>query len=101
MSMSTRLHILAALPVLSLLATPWPAYAYVDPTAAGAALQSLYVLLGSAFMMLVFLPKQVSALFGRLVRGFRPAPPPAEIFPLEGELTQTVPAAEEATQPHA
>ncbi|MEB3196127.1 MAG: hypothetical protein VKP62_02885 [Candidatus Sericytochromatia bacterium] len=39
-----------------------PAQAYVDPTAAGAGLQSMYVLLASAFISLSLIPQKLAAL---------------------------------------
>ena len=38
-----------------------PAFAYIDPTAAGAAMQSLYVLMASGLMAVALLPQKVAS----------------------------------------
>lgn len=43
-----------------LLLTP-PAFAYIDPTAAGAAMQSLYVLMASGLMAVALVPQKIAA----------------------------------------
>ena len=55
-----------------------PAAAYIDPTAAGAALQSMYVIAASALMTLALIPKKVADGFARLKGWLRPgaATPP-------------------------
>lgn len=62
------------IPVLALLAfvayTP-SAHAYIDPTAAGAALQSFYVLIVSAMMFVVLLPQKVAAFFQAVKSKFK------------------------------
>lgn len=55
-----RTLILAAIALLGW--TP-AAMAYIDPTAAGAALQSLYVILASALAFVVLLPQKVAGFF--------------------------------------
>lgn len=66
------------LPALALLAfvayTP-SAHAYIDPTAAGAAMQSFYVLIVSAMMFVVLLPQKVAAFFTGLKNKIKPAKP--------------------------
>jgi hypothetical protein len=57
---------LLALTGLALVVWTPPALAYVDPTAAGAALQSLYILAVSVAMSVALLPKKVAALFGAI-----------------------------------
>ncbi|MDB5096800.1 MAG: hypothetical protein JWM80_1221 [Cyanobacteria bacterium RYN_339] len=52
-----------------------PAQAYIDPTAAGAALQSAYVVVASALMTLALVPKKVAAGFARLKGWLRPGAP--------------------------
>jgi len=49
-----------------------PAAAYIDPTAAGAALQSMYVIAASALMTLALVPKKVAEGFQRLKGWLRP-----------------------------
>jgi hypothetical protein len=49
-----------------------PAAAYIDPTAAGAALQSAYVVVASALMTLALVPKKVAAMFARVKAILRP-----------------------------
>lgn len=58
------------------LALASPAEAYIDPTAAGAALQSLYLIIMSALMFVVLLPAKVSAFFSGIKQRFRPQAPP-------------------------
>ena len=72
------------LPALALLAfvayTP-AAHAYIDPTAAGAALQSFYVLIVSAMMFVVLLPQKVAAFFNGIkakLKGNKPSLPAAD-----------------------
>ncbi len=65
--------LLLALPLaLAFAAWPRPAYAYIDPTAAGAFLQSAYIVLASALMSLALVPRKVAAGFARLKRWLRP-----------------------------
>jgi hypothetical protein len=73
-----RLLLLAALAWAAW--TP-PAHAYIDPTAAGAALQSLYVVMASALMTLALVPRKVADAFARLKAWLRPgatSPPDGE-----------------------
>lgn len=44
-----------------------PAWAYIDPTAAGSAAQSLYVLLMGLVVMLSLVPAKLTALFKRIL----------------------------------
>ena len=55
-------HTLLGLQALAcfLLLSP-PAFAYIDPTAAGAAMQSLYVLMASGLMAVALLPQKVAS----------------------------------------
>ncbi len=72
-----RIATLAALLVVSY--TP-PAFAYIDPTAAGAALQSLYIIMASALMTVAILPQKVAAGFAwvkRKLTGKGPDEPPS------------------------
>ena len=48
------------------------AHAYIDPTAAGAALQSLYVIVASALMAVALVPRKIAAGFGWLKRRLLP-----------------------------
>ena len=56
------------------------AHAYIDPTAAGAALQSLYVIMATALMAVAMVPKKVAAVFSaikaRLLPGRNALPKP-------------------------
>lgn len=61
-----RIPQLLALAAISLLGWTPEAMAYVDPTAAGAALQSLYVVLASALAFVVLLPQKVAGFFGAI-----------------------------------
>lgn len=60
---------------------PRPAEAYIDPTAAGAALQSLYVLFFSALMSLALIPRKLMALFARLKAWLSPGRTPPDDTP--------------------
>jgi hypothetical protein len=71
---------ISCLRLLLVAALAWAAYtppaaAYIDPTAAGAALQSMYVLAASALMTLALVPKKVAAGFARLKGWLRPGAP--------------------------
>lgn len=70
-----RLAVLAALLVFTI--TP-PAAAYIDPTAAGAALQSMYVMGMSIVMALAVAPKRIAGWFGRLLKRTPPEAPEGE-----------------------
>ncbi|HEY9723382.1 MAG TPA: hypothetical protein V6D47_15330 [Oscillatoriaceae cyanobacterium] len=76
--MRAKLAIFAQLTILTALVfvfwTP-NAQAYIDPTAAGAALQSLYMLGVSALMFVALLPKKVAGFFMAIKQRFfgRPA----------------------------
>lgn len=65
---------------VAVLALSWapPAYAYIDPTAAGAALQSMYVIAASALMTLALVPKKIAQGLGRFKAWLRSSlsPPP-------------------------
>jgi hypothetical protein len=69
---------IALLAALALLGWTPAADAYIDPTAAGAALQSAYVIMISALMAITLVPKKVGAAFawikGRVMPGKAPAP---------------------------
>jgi hypothetical protein len=73
----SRLKLAIAAPLLTLLVWGYatPAYAYIDPTAAGAALQSLYIMVASALMALALVPGKIVAGFQRLKAWFRPHTP--------------------------
>jgi hypothetical protein len=79
---SARLNLAIAAPLLTLLVWGYatPAEAYIDPTAAGAALQSIYILVASALMTLALIPGKIVAGFNRLKAWFRsgPQPPPGQ-----------------------
>jgi hypothetical protein len=49
------------------------AHAYIDPTAAGAALQSLYVIVASALMAVALVPKKIAEGFTWLKSRLLPA----------------------------
>jgi hypothetical protein len=66
---------LSALAVLAFAVYTPAAHAYIDPTAAGAALQSLYVLVISAMMFIVLLPQKVAAFFQGVKAKFKPNKP--------------------------
>lgn len=51
------------------------AHAYIDPTAAGSALQSLYILLASAVAFVALLPQKVAAFFRFVKAKLRPGKP--------------------------
>jgi hypothetical protein len=68
---------LSVLTALALIVWTPNAQAYIDPTAAGAALQSLYMLFISALMFVALLPKKVAAFFA-WVKG--------RLFPLKQSL---------------
>ena len=56
-----------------------PAYAYIDPTAAGAALQSLYIVVASALMTLALIPQKLATGFARFKSWLRSgAAPPSD-----------------------
>lgn len=80
MTDSTRLFqvVIAALLLVSLGA---PAWAYVDPTAAGTALQALYMVFASLMLSIVLLPKKVANLFSRLKANLSRRPSPNEKEP--------------------
>lgn len=59
------LQVLAIATLLFVGYTP-NAHAYLDPTAAGAALQSLYLMLISCFMFIAVLPHKVAAFFAQV-----------------------------------
>ena len=55
-----------AIAAICLLGYTPEAQAYIDPTAAGAAMQSLYVILATALMAVAMVPRKVSAFFGAI-----------------------------------
>ncbi len=61
MSRHTSPARLAAVTALMVVAYTPPAFAYIDPTAAGAALQSAYIIGASAGMTVAILPQKVAA----------------------------------------
>ena len=72
----------AAGALLAVVVWSWasPAYTYIDPTAASAALQSLYVVAASALMTLAVVPRKVASALARLKAWFRPgAQPPPDV----------------------
>ncbi|MFP5504534.1 MAG: hypothetical protein ACLGIN_18770 [Candidatus Sericytochromatia bacterium] len=70
MKKPTQLLALAA--ALFAMYTP-AAHAYIDPTAAGAALQSLYILLASAVAFVALLPHKVAGFFRAVKEKIRPS----------------------------
>lgn len=54
------------------------AHAYIDPTAAGAALQSAYVILASALVAVAMVPRKVAAAFMWLKSRILPGRSPNE-----------------------
>jgi hypothetical protein len=76
---TTALRFTRILPLAALASMAWTpeAHAYIDPTAAGAALQSGYVILISALMAVALVPKKIAAGFmwikSRLMPGAKPA----------------------------
>lgn len=70
MKKPTQLLALAA--ALFAVYTP-AAHAYIDPTAAGSALQSLYILLASAVAFVALLPHKVAAFFRAVKAKLRPS----------------------------
>lgn len=52
-----------------------PAFAYIDPTAAGAFLQSMYVIMASAVLFVAAVPHKVAA-FARAVKAKFTGKPP-------------------------
>lgn len=54
-----------------------PAMAYIDPTAAGAFLQSMYVILASAVLFVAALPHKVAAFVRGVKAKFAGKPPAA------------------------
>ena len=80
MSRHTSPARLAAVTALMVVAYTPPAFAYIDPTAAGAALQSLYIIMASALMTVAILPQKVAAGFAwvkRKLTGKGPDEPPS------------------------
>lgn len=67
-----QLFVVAALAFIAW--TP-EAQAYIDPTAAGAALQSLYILVISALMFVALLPQKVAAFFRAVKEKIKPSKP--------------------------
>jgi hypothetical protein len=58
-----------------------PAHAYIDPTAAGTAVQSLYVLVASALVAVAMVPKKIADAFAWMkarLTGGKPAAPRAD-----------------------
>lgn len=64
-----------ALAALAFAAWTPEAHAYIDPTAAGSALQSLYILVISALMFVALLPQKVAAFFRAVKAKFKPSKP--------------------------
>ena len=65
MPIATPRRILLVAALIFLGYTP-SAHAYIDPTAAGAAVQSLYVLMASALVAVAMVPKKIAAGFAWL-----------------------------------
>ena len=88
--MSQNVTLASRIPVCLLLAAlVWglgaPAQAYIDPTAAGAALQSAYLVAASALMSLALVPRKVAGAFHRFKQWLSPDRQTPGATPPDGE----------------